>query len=140
MHKNIYASGFLYHSRTQQILLQQENIDNSQWSLFSGDNEDIEDIKEAFLKIINKHLKLELKPSSICPVYNYLDNGKNIHIFYANVKKVEKFFDKKKTFSWFTFKQIQKLLLSEQVKQDIIVSQRVIDSSIRRKMGLRTIG
>jgi hypothetical protein len=59
---------------------------------------------------------------------------------YAIVNKLEKFPDNAKTlFSWFTFKQIQKLHISNQIKQDIIVGQRVIDSAIRKSLGQQTI-
>src|SRR4030067_1565215 len=142
MHKDFYASGFLYHPRSQQILLQQINSANndSTWSLLGGSNKKKENFEEAFLRIINSHLKLKLKPSFIHPVYDYFNIGKNkkIYIYYANVSKRGKFKGKKKIFSWFTFRQIQKLPIPEQIRHDIVVGQRVIESSIRKRLGFRT--
>ena len=142
MHKDFYASGFLYHPKTQQILLQQENKDgaNNEWNLFSGENEKEEDVKETFLRIINTHLNLKLKINSIFTIYDYTYKGKDVYLLYAHVRKLEKFTHDTKIFTWFTFKKIQKLTLSAQAKQDIIVGQRVIDSSIRKGLGLQTIG
>jgi hypothetical protein len=47
---------------------------------------------------------------------------------------------KKAAFAWFSFKQIQKLRIPDQIKQDIIVGQRVIDSATRKSLGQQTIG
>jgi ADP-ribose pyrophosphatase YjhB (NUDIX family) len=144
MHNYFYASGFLYHPKSQQILLQQENSTDSDntWSLFGGENKGKEIFEETFLRVINAHLNLNIKPTAIFPIYNYLHRttNKNTYLFYAKVTKLEKFSDKKRVFTWFTFKQIQKLALSDQIKQDIIVGQRVIDSYMRKSLGLQTIG
>ena len=145
MHKDFYASGFIYHSRSQQILLQQDNSAESEplWSLFGGENKTSEKTpEETFGRIIYLHLKFKVNPKNIFAVYSYphQDKNKDNFIHYAEIKKLEKFKNtKKKIFSWFTFKQIQKLKISEQTKQDIMVSQRVIASSIRKKLGERTI-
>lgn len=142
MHKDFYASGFLYNPKTQQILLQQAKSadNNNEWVLFGAEHDKEETLKEKFLNFINELLNLNLKENAIFPVYDYTDKGKNVFIFYVHVKKLEKFNHKSKNFAWFTFKQVQKLGLSDQTKQDIIVSQRVIDSSIRKGLGERTIG
>ena len=144
MHKDFYASGFLYHPKSQQILLQQPNTADSgtEWSLFEGEGLDEETAAETFKRVIFAHLRLELKPKNIFPIYSYFhDNkGKNNFIHYAIVKKLETFPNTKKAlFSWFTFKQIQKLRISNQIKQDIIVGQRVIDSAVRKSLGQQTI-
>jgi ADP-ribose pyrophosphatase YjhB (NUDIX family) len=141
VHKDFYASGFLYHPRTQQILLQQDKVNNdNKWSLFGGDFTHEEDIKDAVIRIISSHLNFQLKPKSVFSIYDYVNKGKTTYIFYAHITKLEKFSHESKLFSWFTFKQIRKLGLSEQAKQDIIIGQRVIDSSIRKGLGLQTIG
>lgn len=145
MHKDFYASGFIYHSKTAQILLQQENSAENEplWSLFGGESKASEKSpEETFVRIIYLHLKIKLNPKNVFVVYNYPHESKNKDHFihYAKINKLEKFKNtKKKLFSWFTFKQIQKLKISEQTKQDIMVSQRVIASSIRKKLGERTI-
>ena len=144
MHKDFYASGFLYHPKTQQILLQQSSIVDSgaEWSLFEGDCLDKETAEEAFKRIIQTHLNLELKPKNIFPIYSYFHDkkGKNNFLHYAIINKLEKFPDNTKTlFTWFSFKQIQKLHISNQIKQDIIVGQRVIDSAMRKSLGQQTI-
>lgn len=144
MHKDFYASGFLYHPKTQQILLQQSNTADSgaEWSLFEGDCLDKETAEEAFKRIIQTHLNLDIKPKNIFSIYSYFHDkkGKNNFLHYAIVKKLEKFPDSKdKIFAWFSFKQIQKLHISNQIKQDIIVGQRVIDSAVRKSLGQQTI-
>jgi ADP-ribose pyrophosphatase YjhB (NUDIX family) len=144
MHKDFYASGFLYYPRTQQILLQQENTAELEptWALFGGDSVDGETSAEAFKRIINSALRLDLKLTAISDIYSYFHDGKKKDTFvhYAKVRKMEKFSgDKKFTFGWFTFKEIQKLHIAENVKQDIIVGQRVIDSAVRRSLGQQTI-
>jgi len=144
MHKDFYASGFLYHPKTQQILLQQPTTADTgtEWSLFEGESLNEETTEETFKRIIYFHLRLELKPKNIFLIYSYFhdDKGKDNFIHYAIVRKLEKFPDTKKTlFSWFTFKQIQKMHISNQVKQDIIVGQRVIDSAMRKSLGQQTI-
>lgn len=145
MHKDFYASGFLYHSHSQQILLQKLNskTEDTKWSLFEKKNQDKENPEETFSNIIYSHLHLKLKPNSIYPIYNYTQSheNKNIYIYYGKITKLEKLNSTSKvTFSWFTFKQIHKLNISEQTRQDIIIGQRVIDSASRKKSGERTIG
>lgn len=144
MHKDFYASGFLYHPRSQQILLQQENTADIEptWSLFGGDSLNNETSEEAFMRIVNSALKLDLKLNAIAQIYNYFheEKHKDSFVHYAKVRKMEKFAGNKKfTYGWFTFKEIQKLHIPNSVKQDIVVGQRVIDSAIRRSLGQQTI-
>jgi hypothetical protein len=144
MHKDFYASGFLYHPKTQQILLQQPNTADLEtgWSLFEGEGLKNESAQETFKRVIYLHLHLALKPKNIFPIYSYFHEGKgkNNYIHYAIVRKLETFPNTKKTlFSWFTLKQIQKMHIPDQIKQDIIVGQRVIDSAMRKSLGQQTI-
>ena len=144
MHKDFYASGFLYHPKTQQILLQQEITADLEptWSLFGGDGLANETAEETFKRIINSALRLDIKANAIFQIYNYFheDKKKDNFIYYAKVRKMEKFESNEKvTYSWFTFKEIQKLRIPNKIKQDIIVGQRVIDSAIRRSLGQQTI-
>jgi ADP-ribose pyrophosphatase YjhB (NUDIX family) len=144
MHKDFYASGFLYHSRSQQILLQQQNSASSdtEWSLLGGESVANETAEETFKRVVRSLLHLELKPKAILPIYKYFHETmkKDYYITYAKIGRLEKFpVSKKTTFSWFNFKQIHKLNLSEQTKHDIVVGQRVIDSAVRKSLGQQTI-
>ncbi|OGH10808.1 MAG: hypothetical protein A3B38_03850 [Candidatus Levybacteria bacterium RIFCSPLOWO2_01_FULL_36_13] len=145
MHNDIYASGFLYHPKTAQILLQQQNPanENSAWTLFGVNtfkNKTAEEsLKDFFLKELN--IKLNLKNINI--VYNYFSKelNKDNNVYYVEVKSLHKIPESKKiNCAWFTFKKIQKMNLTAQAKHDIVVGQRVIDSSIRRSLGQQTIG
>jgi hypothetical protein len=144
MHKDFYASGFLYHPKSQQILLQQPITADAgtEWSLFEVECLSKETAAEAFKRIIYSHLHLELKPKNIFPIYSYFHEGKgkNNFLHYAIVRKLETFpSTKKASFTWFTLKQIQKMHIPDQIKQDIIVGQRVIDSAMRKSLGQQTI-
>lgn len=144
MHKSFYASGFLYHQKSQQILLQQQNSadETSSWSLFGKPS--IKDkTGEEIIKDIFEEFDLKLSLKNINLIYTYFSKEKNKehNVYYAEVKKLHKFSPSKKTeLAWFSFKQIQKMNLSDQAKHDIMVGLRVIQSSIRRTLGERTIG
>ena len=144
MHKDFYASGFLYHSRTQRILLQQKNTAGRtpEWCLLGDSGHNNEKAEEAFVRIIEKILHVNLKPSNIKSIYTYFHDtlGKDNFVSYAKVTKMQKFPPKNgNVFGWFSFKEVVKLKLSAQTKQDITVGQRVIDASIRKRLGQRTI-
>ena len=90
-----------------------------------------EDPQKSFQRKIYQLLNLRLNEKCIYPVYDYFNDTLNtIHyVFYAQVKTMNNLLmPDKDTLFWFTFKQITKLPLSEQTKQDIIVSQRVIQA------------
>ncbi|MBI4099723.1 NUDIX hydrolase [Candidatus Microgenomates bacterium] len=136
MKKNSYTSGFLLHSNSQQILLQQNSAEEQPtWNLLGGMSE------KNFQKVVAKLLNLKLQPKAVVPVYDYSSKGKKHFISYAEVDKLSDFpASKTSLFKWFTAKEISKLPLSSQTKQDIIVGRRVIDSQIRRDAGEQTIG
>lgn len=139
MHKVFYASGFLYHSGSQQILLQQNN---SKWSMLGSQSRASETSVENFRRIVRAFLKLDLPAKSIREVYNYHHPvlKQEHYVSYAEIKKIIKFPPSKETtFAWFTLKDTAKLPLSVQTKQDIIVGQRVINSQIRKDAGEQTI-
>lgn len=143
MHKGFYASGFLYHPKSQQILLQQlYSANNSSWTLFGKTSAQDKTGEEVFKDIFYEVLNLKIKLNNIKMVYSYFSKELNKrNIYYAEVKSRYKHpVSGNSTFAWFTFKQVQKLNLSEQIRHDILVGQRVIDSSIRKSLGLRTIG
>lgn len=144
MHKDFYASGFLYHPSTQRILLQQEQpqMDTGEWSLIGGSSLSGEDDRKALKRIFSKFLGIELKDRNIHSVYYYLNPAtkKNHFVSYAHIRKAETFSSKKgKTFAWFTPKQVMKLPLSSQTKHDIVIGHRVIESGIRKSLGQQTI-
>jgi hypothetical protein len=144
MHKGFYASGFLYHGRSQQILLQQLTSANKEpmWFLFGGESLKDETGEQTFSRVVDAILRLKLKLTAVFPVYKYFheEMKKDHYIIYAKIGRLEKFPEKKDTvFGWFNFKQVQKLNLSEQTKHDIMVAQRVIDSATRRSLGQQTI-
>lgn len=145
MHKDFYASGFLYHPASQQILLQQQ-ISASKtpvWALLGGKGLKNKTGEETFLDVCFNVFELKLKLNSVHFIYTYFskDLDKDHNIYYAEVKKLHKFPTSKKTeFAWFNFKQILKLNLLEQSKHDIIIGKRVIESSVRKSLGQQTIG
>lgn len=143
--QSFYASGFLYHPDSGQILLQQQQPFGkaATWSLLGSLARDGETSQESFQRLVQTFLKIKLSTSAIHFVYDYFHKGlhKKHHVSYAEVEKLRDFPPAKKTiFAWFSLKEISKLSLSAETKQDIIVGQRVIDSSVRKKAGERTIG
>ena len=120
---NNYYGGFIYHPKSQQILLQKDSSDqNSTWTLIDASDG----------KIFGQKL---------CPIYDYPVNGGKHFISYAEIKKLQEFSPiKNLTFGWFPTAKISKIPLSAQTKQDIVVGKRVIDSATRKKSGERTIG
>lgn len=141
MHKNFYASGFLYHAPSQRILLQQKSSTadiSSSWLLFGGHLEK-EEPEALFKDIIFKFLGIEIRV--VKPVYSYFNDSTNEfqYIVYSQLRKFQSFSSKKGlTFAWFSFKEILKLKITEQTKHDIVIGQRVIEAAIRKRLGLHT--
>lgn len=138
VHKTVYASGFLYRPKSQQILLQQIIQEKSQtssvWAMVGGENHKEEAADAAFQRIIDTLFKVKLVTKFIYPIYDYFsyDDKKFHYVFYGEVGETKKIaFPKRGTFSWFTFKQIAKLPFTQQTRQDIIVAQRVINAKSR---------
>lgn len=142
MHKNFYASGFLYHPQSQQILLQQNNsIANmsSPWLLFGGSYLEEEGPEGLFKDVIFKLLDIEI--GVVHTVYSYLNESNDAfqHIVYSQLNEFQNFSSKNNlTFGWFTFKEVLKLKISEQTKHDIVVGQRVIEAAVRKSLGEHT--
>ena len=141
MHKSFYASGFLFHPPTQQILLQQLTNSSAHWSLFGGEGLDTETPELTFQRIVHANLHLKLAVRSIIQVYDYFHKelGKNHVIVYARIEKLKDFSKKNSSLAWFTRQQLHKLHLSEQTRQDITVGHRVIDAKERKHLGLHTL-
>ena len=142
VHKSFYSIGFLYHLRTQQILLHQPNLDNnssSLWTMLGGTGNEEEDSQKAFQRIIYRLLKVRIDEKHIHPVYDYFNSNLNTdhYVFYAKVRSMNNLsMPDNGALSWFSFKQITKLPFSEQTRQDIIVSQRVIQAQARSDSGI----
>lgn len=134
--KKCYIGGFLYHPDSQKILLQQNRDGEKQiWGLLGGVGE------RNFHGAVTKVLKLKLHPKAVLPIYDYAFKGEKRFISYVEVEKLVEFpATKTYSFKWFTIKEISKLPLSVQTKQDITVGRRVIDSQIRKEAGERVLG
>ncbi len=133
MHKPFYASGFLFHLATEQILLQQLNSeDKITLSLFSGKSPKGTDPKVVFQQCVEEALGVAIPPSSIHPVYDYVHDKLGEHfIFYVEVKDItpEAYTAKNKA-AWFSLAKLSKQAINEQTRHDIIVGERVIRSLI----------
>lgn len=142
MHKNFYASGFLYHPPSQQILLQQKspiaNISSS-WLLFRSLYLGKDEPEVLFKDIILKLLDIEI--GVVYPIYSYFNDTTNEfqYFVYSQLRKFQNFSSKSGlTFTWFSFKEVLKLKITEQTKHDIIVGQRVIEAAERKSRGEHT--
>lgn len=142
MHKNFYASGFLYHPSSQQILLQQNKSippTSSSWLLFGGQYLEKEDPKALFENIIFELLDIKIRV--VRSIYSYLNEntGEFQCIVYSKLSKFQNFSSKDGlTFAWFSFKDVLKLKIIEQTKHDIVVGQRVIEAARRKSRGEHT--
>lgn len=135
MHKDFYASGFIYHLPTQQILLQQHSS-SSFWLLFGGKNSSGESPTSTFCRVIQEQLQINITPKIVYPVYDYFNKaqGKHHYFFYIQLKNKKEFTPRKEyAIEWLTFKKLYKLALTEQTRQDITVGQRVINAVARDK-------
>ena len=141
MHKSFYASGFLYHAASRQILLQQNTSvppASSNWSLFEVVSEQ-EEPEISFKKIISDLLNIKI--AKFHTVYSYFNEHKDQdqYIGYSTVKARQQFSPKNGiTFAWFSFKDVLKLQTSAQMKHDIVVGQRVIEAATRKRLGEHT--
>jgi len=126
VHKPFYASGFLYHSPSQQILLQQTICKNLlNFDLFTGKSHNGTDPKIVFQRCVEKTLGISIAPSSVHAVYDYIHDilGKH-YIFYVEVKK--NIHDT----GWIPLSKVSKYAMSEQTRHDIIIGERVIRSNM----------
>ena len=131
MHKSFYASGFLYHSPSQQILLQVDNThDTLSYSLFSGIGSIEESAPSVFQRILQQDLGVLIPLTSINPIYDYYyaKFGKNHFIQYAQVENMalHETSPTRCTTGWIALKKLSKCTLTEQIRHDIIIGERVI--------------
>ncbi len=131
MHKPFLASGFLYHSPTQQILLQQfKNGKDVTLALFQGSCTNGESPETVFQHCVEKALKTPIPASSIRPVYDYVHEKLGEHyIFYVELTSATpETYPSKNNSEWVPFMKIPKLTMSQQMRHDLIVAERVIRS------------
>jgi hypothetical protein len=127
--KPYYTSGFLYHSASQKILLQQLNSDqDSKLVMFCEKSISGTDPQTVFKECVEKILGTAISLSSIHPVYDYIHDKLGEHfIFYVEITDVEpkQYLSENKT-TWLPLAKLSKQNMSEQTRHDIIVSERVI--------------
>lgn len=134
-----YASGFIFHLPSQQILLQQFQPLTSPWVLFEKEYSKSEQPDIVFKNNVTK--LLDIKIDIIHPIYSYLSETtkNNCSLFYATTENLQEFPTKNDyTFQWFSFKNVSKLQATKQTKHDIIVGQRVIEAAARKARGEHT--
>lgn len=140
MHKKFYASGFLYHLPSQQILLQQDSSSqnlSSQWLLFEKSHAEKEIPETVFKNTISELLRIKI--DTVYPVYAYEHEDTNQSVFYSEIDFLKDFPSKNDLlFKWFSFRDIRNLHIIEQTKHDIVVGQRVIEAASRKLRGEHT--
>ena len=138
MHKAFYASGFLYHPPTQQILLQQKSEEDLTLTTFGAEGKHPDTPEDVFQKLLTEKLGIRIPKSGIYRVYDYPNEslGKQYFLMYAECPEAELNFKLNgiESVGWFPFKQVGKLKLTQQIRQDITVGQRVINYAERQKM------
>jgi len=140
MHKKFYASGFLYHLPSGQILLQQDTTSQNsslQWFLFGKPHVEKDVPAKVFKDTINDLLDINI--DMVLPVYSYETDNTHQSIIYAELEDLKEFPSKNGLiFNWFSFKSILKLQITPQTKHDIVVGQRVIEATGRKNRGEHT--
>jgi hypothetical protein len=140
MHKTFYASGFLYHLASQQILLQQNTSSqyfSSHWLLFEKTYTGNEIPETIFKNMISDVLRIKI--NDVHPVYAYEHENTNKTVFYSKLDSLQDFPSKNGLlFKWFSFRDVRSLHIIEQTKHDIVVGQRVIDAELRKDRGEHT--
>jgi ADP-ribose pyrophosphatase YjhB (NUDIX family) len=138
MHNVFYASGFLYHPPSQQILLQQFTTDTNHpavWTVFSEKGVENETPESAFHRMVTESLGVKVTKKSCYFIYDYVHKDLKVPHFthYAVVNKLyeeDDLLTENKT-AWFPFKQLIKLPMSPQARQECTVGQRVINLATR---------
>lgn len=131
MHKSFYASGFLYHSPSQQILLQQlNNNSGTKLILFRGKSHKGNDPQTVFQHSVEEALGIPIPVSSIHPVYDYIHDQLGEHyIFYVEVADITPAaYPSNNKVEWLLLYKLSKCNMSEQTRHDIIIGERVIRS------------
>jgi hypothetical protein len=132
VHKPFYASGFLYHSPTQKILLQHlsNNNDDTKLVFFREKSQNGNNPQTVFKQCVENALGIPISESSIHPVYDYVHDKLGEHfIFYVEVTdEIPATYSSKNKTEWLTISKLSKCNMSEQTRHDIVVGERVIRS------------
>lgn len=135
MHKSFYASGFFYHSASQQILLQQQSYgEEIKFVLFRGKSDKKSEPLAVFKKCVEEAIGSSIDASHIRPIYDYVHEKFGTHyIFYIEVTDIipKKLTNKEQT-KWISLSKLTKHNMSEQTRHDIIVGERVIRASMEQ--------
>lgn len=131
MHTSFYASGFLYHQPSQQILLQQfQRGDTINHTLFRAKSRKGGVPRVVFQKCVEEALGVSIPSSAIHPVYDYIHDNLGEHfVFFVDVsnRAPQTYRSAIKT-EWLTLSKLSKFPMSEQTRHDIIIGERVIRS------------
>ena len=131
MHTTFYASGFLYDSSSQKILLQQLNsTSDGKPFLFGSKAHKGNDPQTVFKLCVEKALARTIKASSIHPVYDYMhDTLGEQFIFFVEISGISPatYPSNEKT-GWFALSKLSKMNMSEDTRHDILIGERVIRS------------
>lgn len=134
MHKSFYASGFLYHLPSNQILLRKlTKGDKDVFLLFRRRSFKNYDPQTVFLREVETRLETSISSSSINTVYDYIHSSLGEHyIFYVELKgKVPASYQVNNLSGWFPLAKLSKYPMSEQTRHDIVIGERVIRSLVQ---------
>lgn len=135
VHNSYYASGFLFHSPSQQILLLQSVLDSdTPWSIIRVPHTSSDDPLRAFTSHTSR--LLNVAQLNVRPVYSYVDKKSQIQhsIFFADVVTCQNYPETTEyRYRWFELKDLRKLRISDSIRHDIVVGTRVIAAGEREK-------
>lgn len=128
VHKSFYASGFLYHSASRNILLQQSIQKNIKTLTLFRKKSTATDPKAEFHEYLKKMLGIAIPLSSIFSVYDYTHSALGEqYIFYAllpNKASIESI--SPPNTEWIPLAKLTKYPMTEQTRHDIIIAERVM--------------
>jgi len=135
VHNSYYASGFLFHSPSQQILLlQPTHEEDAAWGIINVSHGSTDDPLKTFASYTSRLLKTPRIDAQ--PVYSYVDKkSQSQHsIFFADVATRQNY-PETTTFryQWFELKDLRKLRMNDSIRHDIVVGTRVIAAGIRKE-------
>lgn len=135
MHNSYYASGFLFHSPSQQILLLQSVLEgDTPWSIIRVSHASSDDPLSVFSTHITR--LLNVAQLNVQPVYSYVDKkSRSQHsIFFAEVTTLQNYPSTDTyRYRWFELKDLRKLRINDSIRHDIVVGTRVIAAGEREK-------
>jgi 8-oxo-dGTP diphosphatase len=124
------AACFLYHAPSRRVLLQHRTDDApafpGHWGMFggSGEEEDGDDPLEAVRRELREELGLELDPSTVVPLWDYLtDRGSHRYVFLYPWADPEYSFElgEGQGYGWFTIGEaLGTLLLTSNARRDLV--------------------